>query len=259
MVYAAASGPYGIINLMIYAVLADIHANLEALAAVLADIDRRGGTDEYLVLGDMVGYGPDPGSCIKRISELPARVVAGNHDAAAVRAGDAFNFNPQAAAAVNWTAARLTAAELNYLAGLPDILATAGFTLSHGSPRQPTVEYIFSPVEARPNFKLLGTPHALVGHTHVPAVFKQTDDGTVSEVRVSPDTAVVIDGGRFIINPGSVGQPRDGDPRAAYAIYDSDTARLQFYRVAYDIAAVQEKMRSYNLPVSLVSRLEKGL
>lgn len=243
---------------MIYAILADIHANLEALSAVLADIERHGGADEYLVLGDNVGYGPDPEACIEKIRQLPARVVAGNHDAAAAHAGTAFSFNPQAAAAVNWTAAHLGEAEIRYLSGLPFTMETAGFTLAHGSPRQPDIEYIFSTLEARQNFKLMKTRHALVGHTHIPAVFKQSDSGAVSSLPFEPGADLFIDSGRFIINPGSVGQPRDGDPRSAYAFYDTETARIQLRRVPYDIAAVQQKMMSYNLPTSLVTRLEIG-
>ncbi len=251
---------YGIIHLMRYAILADVHSNLEALTAVLADIERCGGVDEFLVLGDSIGYGPDPHACISSIRELPGLVIAGNHDLAAVKPGyTGFNFNPDAATAVNWTAGKLEKDDIDFLRVLPLTLAVVDFTIAHGSPRQPESEYVMSIPAAQQNFDLLKTPHALVGHTHLPAVFKQEEGGHMLNIPFKPDSDLTMDQGRFIINPGSVGQPRDGDPRASYAIYDSEAVVIRLRRVEYDIGAIQRKMVTRNLPLRLVSRLEKGL
>ncbi|MDV2989625.1 MAG: metallophosphoesterase family protein [Dehalogenimonas sp.] len=244
---------------MRYAVLADIHSNLEALSAVLADTERRGGVDEFWVLGDIIGYGPDPHSCIALVRDLPGLVVAGNHDLAAVEAGRlSFNFHPEAAAAVNWTAEQIDAEEIAYLSALPTLLECRDFTLAHGSPRQPVSEYLTTEAAARQNFRVLLTRHGAVGHSHLPLVFALSDDDRVEYTPLAPDVPLNIGNGRFFFNPGSVGQPRDGDPRAAYIIYDTDKNLITLRRLDYDVAAVQRKMVSYNLPYRLISRLERG-
>ncbi|AKG54254.1 diadenosine tetraphosphatase [Dehalogenimonas sp. WBC-2] len=246
---------------MRYAIIADIHANLEALTAVVADIESRGQIDEYWVLGDITGYGSDPRACIEIVKNLSDTVVAGNHDLAAVRrhTGQSFNFNADAAAAVHWTETQLTAEDITYLHSLPLTIERRGFTLVHGSPCQPDREYVSSVHVAHQNFSQLKTPHAMVGHTHQPAIFKQEDDGGTVYLPFHPGAGVMLQKGRFIINPGSVGQPRDGDPRASYTVYDSDTACIRLFRVDYDIAATQAKIKSQNLPLYLATRLEKGL
>lgn len=244
---------------MRYAVLADIHANLEALNTVLADIEHRGGVDEFWVLGDTVGYGPDPHRCIARVRELPGVVVAGNHDRAAVGSGGfGFRFHTEAAAAVKWTAEHVDGDEIAYLSALPTLLERDDFTLAHGSPRQPVSEYLTSEAAARQNFNLMKTLHGAVGHSHLPLVFTLGESGRVEYSPLVPDVTLTIDDNRLIFNPGSVGQPRDGDPRAAYVIYDSDSHSVTLRRIAYDIAAVQLKMVSFNLPYQLISRLERG-
>jgi diadenosine tetraphosphatase ApaH/serine/threonine PP2A family protein phosphatase len=243
---------------MHYAILADIHANLEALTAVLADINRGGGAGEFWVLGDIVNYGPDPGKCIDKLLELPLTAVSGNHDLAAIGKLSAEFFNADAAAALGWTAGQLTAGDIEFLGSLPETVERGGFTLVHGSPRAPAVEYLMTIAAARQNFGLLATRHALTGHTHQPAAFKLEDSGNVRYLPLSGGIELSLSDGRYIINPGSVGQPRDGDPRASYAVYDSEAAVIRLHRVDYDIKATQAKMAAAGLPSNLIARLETG-
>ncbi len=244
---------------MRYAILADIHANLEALSAVLVDINRRGGAGEYWVLGDLVNYGPDPSACIDLLRALPLIAVSGNHDLAATGKLSAEFFNADAAAALGWTAEQLTSGDLGFLGSLPETIEREGFTLVHGSPRAPAVEYLMTIAAARQNFGLLATCHALTGHTHMPAAFKLEDSGNVRYLPLSAGIELSLGDGRFIVNPGSVGQPRDGDPRASYGVYDSETSTIKLRRVEYAIGVTQAKMRAAGLPPGLIGRLEKGL
>jgi diadenosine tetraphosphatase ApaH/serine/threonine PP2A family protein phosphatase len=240
---------------MRYAILADIHGNLEAFRAVMRDIEDRGGVDELWCLGDMVGYGPEPSACLDLLREYPHACVAGNHDWAAAGRIDTEDFNPDAAAACEWTSKQLTSTDKDYLKNLPLTLVRGDFTLAHGSPRDPLYEYIFSVVSAEDNLLSVGTVHCLIGHTHVPAVFSYCE-GICRKESLLP---VLQLRGRMIINPGGVGQPRDGDPRASYAVYDDAERVIYSYRVPYDIAAVQEKMRKAGLPEYLSLRLSDGL
>jgi diadenosine tetraphosphatase ApaH/serine/threonine PP2A family protein phosphatase len=241
---------------MRYAILADIHGNLDAFQSVLQDIAGRGGVDELWCLGDIVGYGPEPSACLALLRQYPHICVAGNHDWAAVGKIDTADFNPDAADACRWTAGQLSAADREYLQELPLTVTRGEFTLAHGSPRDPLYEYIFSAVSAAGNFQSFGTTHCLVGHTHVPAVFT---DSEVVCLKASLPPVLQLGGGRLIVNPGGVGQPRDGDPRASYAIYDEAERVICSYRVPYDIAAVQGKMSKAGLPVYLSERLSEGL
>ena len=240
---------------MRYAILADIHSNLEAFRAVLRDIENRGGVDELWCLGDIVGYGPEPSACLDIIRERPHVCVAGNHDWAAAGRIDTADFNPDAAEACKWTAGRLTSTDKEYLQNLPLTITRGEFTLAHGSPRDPLYEYIFSALSAEDNLRSFGTAHCLIGHTHVPAVFS-VSEGVCRKESLPP---VLRLSGRSIINPGGVGQPRDGDPRASYAVYDDAERIIYSYRVPYDIAAVQEKMSKAGLPEYLALRLSDGL
>ena len=240
---------------MRYAILADIHGNLDAFRAVLRDIEGRGGVDELWCLGDVVGYGPEPSACLSLLRGYPHVCVAGNHDWAAAGKIDTADFNPDAAAACEWTSQQLTPADMEYLRKLPLTETRGDFTLAHGSPRDPLNEYIFSGLSASGNFQRFGTSYCLVGHTHVPAVF-QASEGICRKESLPP---VLRPGGRMIINPGGVGQPRDGDPRASYVVYDDAERVIHSYRVPYDIAAVQEKMRRCGLPAYLSERLSGGL
>ena len=236
------------------AVLSDIHSNLAALEAVAKDMDR---IDQLWVLGDVVGYGPQPNEVIAALQRLGARSVMGNHDGAAIGTVDPADFNPDAARAIAWTASVIDENTRGYLAALPEVRTDGDLTAVHGSPRDPVWEYVTSPALAAPNFGAFETRLCLFGHTHMPIVFRQAADG-VATVRVRPDDPVELDGSRCLINPGSVGQPRDGNPQSSYLVLDSDRACLEYRRVSYDIEATQRSMREVGLPVRLIERLAYG-
>jgi diadenosine tetraphosphatase ApaH/serine/threonine PP2A family protein phosphatase len=241
---------------MRYAILADIHSNLAAFEAVLKDADGRGGFDKIWCLGDVVGYGPDPHECIERLRQFKPVCIAGNHDWAAIGKMDTSEFNPVAAIAAHWTAEQLTAEDKDYLLDLPLTLHENGFTLAHGSPREPIWEYLLSTDVAQENFAYFETAYCLVGHSHVPLIFELANDKAI--YREFKETTLKLKDRRMIINPGGVGQPRDGDPRASYAIYDAKTKAVHHYRVEYDIQATQKKMAERGLPTPLISRLGVG-
>jgi len=244
---------------MRHAIIADIHSNLVALLAVLDDIERRGGVDGVWCLGDIVGYGPEPSACIDRLRKMTDVSVAGNHDYAAIGKIDTASLNPAAAAANRWTAGQLSPQEKEYLDGLPLRHVQGDFTLAHGSPRDPIWEYLLSAATAAENLERFETRYCLVGHTHVPMVFTIGKAGNYVAHHWTTDAPVLLGEGRLIANPGSVGQPRDGDPRAGYAIHDDNEGSLRLYRVGYDIRATQKRMQALGLPERLVSRLEYGL
>ncbi len=240
------------------AILADIHSNAAALMAVLEDVDRRGGADELWLLGDIVGYGPDPHRCFDILRRFKCVGVSGNHDLAVLERLSASGFDPDAAEAVRWTKRQISAEDALFLSRLEPVVETNGFTLVHGSPRQPAWEYINSLGAAEGNFKCFKTPYCLVGHTHIPMSFKQ-EAGATSAAPLSETVGLVLGKASLILNPGSVGQPRDSDPRAAYATYDSGSGVFRLHRVPYDIAAVRERMWNAGLPVRLAARLERGV
>ena len=242
---------------MKYAIIADIHANFTAFQAVLDDISQRGGVDEYWCLGDIVGYGPEPRECIKLLRSLNHICVAGNHDWGAAGKLGASEFNPDAAVACRWTALQLSKRDIAYLKKLPVTLERGHFTLVHGSPREPILEYIISQSIARENFPAFISRYCLAGHSHVPQIFKE-EDGDCLASRFLPEIKLILGSNRLIINPGGVGQPRDGDPRASYAIYDQEFGIIQLHRVSYDIEITQEKMMAAGLPIRLVTRLNQG-
>lgn len=243
---------------MHYAIIADIHANLSAFTVVLDDIQRRGGASELWCLGDVVGYGPDPHGCIELLRHYKFLCVAGNHDWAAIGKIDTATFNPDAAAACLWTARQLGPEDKACLEGLPERVEVADFTLVHGSPREPIWEYLVTEEQAGENEAYFDTRFCLVGHSHVPLVFELMDDSTWVGRWLADGETLVLGGRRLIINPGGVGQPRDGDPRAAYAIYDDETGTVSVYRVAYNIEATQARMKACGLPPRLISRLSHG-
>jgi predicted phosphodiesterase len=241
-------------------VLSDIHANLAALEAVLNDAQS---FDHEAVwcLGDIVGYGPEPDECIARIRQLKPCAVVGNHDWAVLGKMDAEDFNREARQGVLWTREKLNAESLAWLSDLPnDPIVEGDFTLTHGSPRDPVWEYILYPSVARANLEYFSTPFCLVGHTHLPTIFiTGADAHTVNLIRVRPGQAVPLHKEkRIILNPGSVGQPRDSDPRAAYAILDTERATWLPRRVAYPIEVTQAHMRAAGLPERLITRLDFG-
>ncbi|MFZ6026517.1 MAG: metallophosphoesterase family protein [Chloroflexota bacterium] len=237
-------------------IISDIHANLTALETVL---DDAGQIDAAWCLGDLVGYGPDPNECIQRIQQLPRLTcMLGNHDAAALRMIDTETFNHEARLAIYWTQEALSPAGLRFLQSLPEKTVVEGVTLAHGSPRQAVWEYLLDTRTATANFSHFETPYCFVGHTHLPVLYYLPDEATTARLIV-PDTPVELTlAPRTIINPGSVGQPRDRDARASYAIYDSQHHTWEYHRVPYDIVAVQERMRQSGLPERHIQRLAAG-
>ena len=243
---------------MRYAIIADIHANLAAFTAVLADIEKRGGVTEFWSLGDVVGYGPDPHECLELLRKQHHVCVAGNHDWAAIGKLGLSEFNPDAAAACRWTTEQLSQDDVAYLESLALVMEKDDFTLVHGSPREPIWEYLLSVSSARENFAYFKSAYCLVGHSHLPLLFQQTEAGESAFHHFRDYVGLTLGKSRLIINPGSVGQPRDGDPRASYAILDSETRLLRLYRVNYDIGLTQVRMVKHDLPVRLISRLSQG-
>ena len=248
--------PQGDLSTLRYGIVADIHSNLAAFEAVLGDM---GTVDALWCLGDLVGYGPEPNECIELLRRHQHLCVMGNHDAVAIGELDISAFNPSAAEAAQWTARQLTERSIQFLSALPYDQTEGPFTLVHGSPRQPIWEYITHESRAAANFGHFSTPACLVGHTHAPALFELQGPGDRVFGRVpGPGDKEVVGNARFIANPGSVGQPRDGDPCAAYAIYDSEEGTLEWRRVAYPIEVTQQKMREAGLPARLIERIEYG-
>ena len=240
------------------AVLSDIHANLAALDAVRADLPP---VDQVWVLGDIVGYGPNPNEVIAALQEMGARSVLGNHDGAAIGTVDPVDFNPDARRAIEWTAGVVDDNSRAYLATLPEVRRDGALTAVHGSPRDPVWEYITSPGIAAANFAHFDTRLCLFGHTHLPSAFRLVADAIEPTVGL-PGDRVELDGSRALLNPGSVGQPRDGLRDAAYAVLDldedGDADAITFYRVRYDVERTQRAMREVDLPARLVERLGYG-
>ena len=238
-------------------IIADIHANYTAFDTVLKD--AKGDWDYVWCLGDVVGYGPDPNQCVDRLRELPHLCLAGNHDWAALDRLDISTFNPDARRAVSWTQDQLTEDNTRWLKALPTTFVIGQYTLVHASPREPIWEYILEPLVAALNFPHFETPYCVVGHTHQPVIYEQLNDaGETRAHKPNYRSMSSLGASRKIVNPGSVGQPRDADPRAAYAILDFENRSFEHRRVEYDIADVQKRMRTYNLPERLAVRLEHG-
>jgi predicted phosphodiesterase len=239
-------------------IVSDIHANLIALERVIA---HAGPFDRVWCLGDVVGYGPEPNACIEKLRSFDLLCLAGNHDWAVLDKLDLEEFNPDARRAAIWTREQLSVRNLDWLHALPERVPTQleKFTLIHGSPRYPIWEYVLTPAVARLNFDHFDTPICLVGHTHVPVVYRYfANERRATAEPLIENAPLAIANGRMMINPGSVGQPRDGDPRSAYAMLDTDAQTLTPYRVEYDIAATQKKMEQAQLPPRLIARLSYG-
>lgn len=239
------------------ALLSDIHANLAALEAVLADADDRQ-ADSAWNMGDAVGYGPNPDRVIELLVIEGALGVMGNHDAAVAGLIDTDDFNALAAAAVRWTVAHTTTATREYLAGLPKFEKDGFYTRCHGTLRDPVWEYLTTFDAANAHFAAQDTPYSVVGHTHLPLVVRELSPGRVEATTPEDGDIVELGEERLSINPGSVGQPRDGDSRAGYAMLDTALGAVSFHRVAYDIALTQRLMLEAGLPEALAARLEFG-
>lgn len=239
------------------AVLADVHANLDALEAVLKDAARHNLAEIWNV-GDLVGYGPDPNEVVERLREVGAVCLMGNHDAAAAGLLSTDDFNRLAAEAATWTSKTIADPTRDFLRSLPLVSRDGIVTRAHGTLREPLWEYLTTIPAAKAQFAAQQTRLSIVGHTHLPLVIHEDDDGEVSAEVPGEGDIVFVRDGRHCINPGGVGQPRDGDSRASYAVLDLSTGTASFYRVAYDIGAVQARMRAAGLPEPLIERLARG-
>jgi diadenosine tetraphosphatase ApaH/serine/threonine PP2A family protein phosphatase len=238
-------------------VVADVHANLLALQAVLKDAEAGGAIDGVWSLGDMVGYGPEPRQCIELLKSHPLRAIAGNHDLAATGAVTTDDFNPFAAEAARWTSLELSGGDKAWIDALPRTLVEGEFTLAHGTLKDPVWEYLMDSEQAAEHLAVQTTPYGLVGHTHVPMVFLEDTPRDAHED--PPENATLALGPRrFVCNVGSVGQPRDGDSRAAYGLLDTAERTLAFCRAQYDIESTQAKIVEAGLPFYLAERLSHG-
>lgn len=239
---------------MRYAILGDIHSNNEALRAVLADVERVG-ADRILCLGDIVGYGAEPGECIREIYTRRIDSVLGNHDSAVVGHTPLDWFNDYARAAVVWTAGRLSGEEKKYLSSLPLTGEYEGFTIVHSSLAAPAEwNYVTGIIEAMRCFECLTAPLCFVGHSHMPVIFRESGGIT----RHMEKAIRIEKNAHYIVNVGSVGQPRDGDPRAGYGLYDAGQMSVELRRVSYDVRKASAAIIAAGLPEFLALRLEKG-
>jgi diadenosine tetraphosphatase ApaH/serine/threonine PP2A family protein phosphatase len=241
------------------AVISDIHANLYALEAVLEEIDRDP-PDEIWCLGDTVGYGPRPNECCAIVRDRCSRTLVGNHDLVALGSAEVGleDFNPEAEAASRWTTKELMPDSREFLSSLEPTAKAEGFELYHGSPRDPVWDYVLDEAAVVESFMLTKAPVILVGHSHVAtaAVMSgETIEGGVAEA----DFSAALGAGRWLLNPGSVGQPRDGDPRAAWLRLDLESGEARFRRIAYPVARTQAEIRERGLPDSLAERLAHGV
>lgn len=236
------------------ALFSDIHANLEALEAVLADAESQS-CDSYICLGDVVGYNANPAECLERVKAMDCPVVKGNHDQDCGHDTSLEMMNPTAAEALLWTRQQLSPEQRQWLARLRMVRQVHDFTIVHSTLDQPTSwNYVTNKFDAMANFSYQVTPVCFYGHTHVPRVFTQetrVQEITTESVKIEPNL-------KYFINTGSVGQPRDGDWRASYSIYDLDQQTVFFRRVEYDLETAQKKILDAGLPESLAERIGVG-
>ena len=235
-------------------IVADVHANLPAFDAAIAFAENAGPVEAIWCLGDLVGYAAEPGPCIERLRAYPHLMIAGNHDLAAAGVIGTEDFNPVAAEAAEWTARQLSATEKTFLRSLPLVLVEGTFTLVHGSLVDPVWDYLISDSAAVSHFERQTTPYCLVGHSHLPLLFGNDGRGAL----VPAGQGLALGAESFVANPGSIGQPRDGDPRAAFALLDLDARAMTFHRVPYDVEAAQSRIRAAALPDFLAERLGRG-
>ncbi|MCX7867135.1 metallophosphoesterase family protein [Limisphaera sp. VF-2] len=239
---------------MKFAIIADIHGNLEALQAVLEDAQKQGCT-HYACIGDVVGYGANPRECLQIIRSMGMPCVKGNHDEYCSIDENAEGFNPLAAEAVMWTRQQLSEEDRQWLRDLRYVRMVTNFTIVHATLDAPQRwGYVFDKLAAAASFPYQNTPVCFFGHTHVPVAFVRDSmvrGGTYSKFRIEP-------GKKYFINVGAVGQPRDGNPKAAYVVYDVDEGTVELRRLDYDIATAQKKIRAAGLPERLAERLAYG-
>jgi len=244
---------------MRYAIISDIHGNFPALKRVLQQL-AEASIDKYLCLGDIVGYGAQPNECCEAIRKLDAISVRGNHEQGVLRPEFEQWFNAAARVCLVWTHDQLTAENYAFIESLEETAQIDNITICHGSIPDPDF-YITSPQGALPSFEAMTGDLGFFGHTHSAEYFVQREAGELSEHRPAPrgTTWSMEAEHKYLVNPGAVGQPRDGNPKAAYAIYDEESGQIELRRVDYDIAATQQKMIAAGLPASMSQRLSHGL
>ena len=242
-----------------FGLLADVHANLQALEAVVRHLDAEG-VEEIWCLGDVVGYGGDPEACVAIVRERCAGIVRGNHDAAVADAAFREDFNPHARAAIERQAEILAAETIAWLGSLPPILDLGDVALLHGSAVDPDgFPYVLGPRDAARELGALHARWSFFGHTHLPAAWRRRADGAVEALAFPEEGSLALDrAGSYLVNPGSVGQPRDGNPRAACAVFDRESAVLEIRRLTYDVAAAQAAIRRAGMPAFEAARLAAG-
>jgi diadenosine tetraphosphatase ApaH/serine/threonine PP2A family protein phosphatase len=240
---------------MKYAILSDIHSNLDALQVVLQHAEEQGCT-HHVCLGDIVGYGPNPVECLELVRSLNCPVVMGNHDEYCAGDMDMTGFNPMAAEAIKWTRQQLSEEQRTWLRNLKYFRGVESFTIVHATLDLPEKwAYVFDRLAAQASFNYQHTPVCFNGHTHVPVAFVRSPSG----IHGGMYTKLKVEVGRkYFINVGSIGQPRDRNPKASYVIYDTDSNVIEIHRLDYDIGAVQAKIRDAGLPPSLAERLAVG-
>jgi predicted phosphodiesterase len=241
--------------------VADVHSNLAALEAVVQDA---GEVDAWWCMGDVVGYGPDPNECVELMAGLGALIVAGNHDAGSIGTMSLSRFNMDARVAAEWTARTLSESSTRFLQALPETRyqEDTGCLLVHGSPSDPMWEYVTTVPQAEENFEAFTADVCFLGHSHVPVVFATPAPGStegVSQTTPADGETIELSGGRrYLANVGSVGQPRDGDPRASYVMFEPGALLITYYRVEYEVARTRRRMEQIGLPSFLSSRLALG-
>jgi predicted phosphodiesterase len=239
------------------AIVSDIHANLQALEAVLEQIDAES-CDEIWCLGDVVGYGADPDACVALVRERADLCLSGNHDLAVTGALSVEDFSDAARQAAEWTQRTISDETRAFLEGLSPSNERQVVSLYHASPRDPVWEYVLSPLQAELGFQVQPERISVVGHTHVALEFHRLDgESTTGETRRAGDELQITDG-HWLLNPGSVGQPRDGNPRAAWMLLDTDSWTASYRRVEYDIEGAAWAIRAARLPDALAERLSFG-
>lgn len=241
-------------------VIADIHSNAAALKSVLGCLDD---IDEFWCLGDIVGYGPEPAECVELVRSLNARCVIGNHDLCVLQDIDISVFNVEAIKACDWNRQHLSDEQLSFLKSFPVSLEPIpGVILVHGSPRKDVWEYVLASWQADEILAQTTAKIIFVGHSHVPLLFARPAGSSVEFTPLHDGQVVQLDKGeavKYLINPGSIGQPRDGDPRASYMIFDTGSYTIEFHRVNYPIEVTQQEIKLAGLPASLADRLANGV
>ncbi|MDA0677354.1 MAG: metallophosphoesterase family protein [Chloroflexi bacterium] len=238
--------------------ISDIHSNIVALDAVIAHASHGSGYSAVWALGDIVGYGPSPNECIERLASIGAVMISGNHDVVCSGNAGVDTLSGPAGPAAAWTRAHLTPTSITALASLPSTRIEGDFTLVHGSPKDPEREYLLTAEQAAASLPLLVTRHCLMGHSHRQLLFRFNDSGAEVPSGFVADADIQLGDDRVFINPGSVGQSRDGDWRAAYAILDTAADTISFHRCEYDRAVVAGSMRRAGLPGVLINRMMTG-